>query len=56
MPIKDIKEKIIRDALEEKEKIIRDAEIKIENLKKQHKRENESIRQDIMERYMQEAN
>jgi len=55
MPIKDIKEKIIRDALEEKEKIIRDAEIKIENFKKQINEENESIRQDIMERYMQEA-
>ena len=55
MPIKDIKEKIIRDALEEKEKIIRDAEIKIENFKKQQKEENESIRRDIMKRYMQEA-
>jgi V/A-type H+-transporting ATPase subunit E len=55
MPIKDIKEKIIKDALEEKEKIIKDAEIKIENFKKQQKEENESIRRDIMERYMQEA-
>jgi V/A-type H+-transporting ATPase subunit E len=55
MPINDIKEKILKDALEEKEKILKDAEIKIENFKKQIKEENESIRQNIMERYMQEA-
>ncbi|NLL62031.1 MAG: hypothetical protein GX240_04495 [Candidatus Atribacteria bacterium] len=55
MSIKDIKERILRDALKEKERILRDTKIRIEELKSQDLKENESIRRDIMERYKQEA-
>ena len=55
MSIKDIKEKILQDALEEKEKILQDTKIRLEELKFQALKENESIQRDIMERYKQEA-
>ena len=55
MSIKDIKEKILQDALKEKEEILRNTKIRIEELKSQALTKNESIRRDIMERYKQEA-
>ena len=55
MAIKDIKEKILQDALEEKKKILQDSKIRIEELKSQTLKEDESIQLDIMERYKQEA-
>ncbi len=55
MSIKEIKEKILQDALDEKEKIIKGAEIKIANLKSQVKKEIESMQREILDRYNQEA-
>jgi V/A-type H+-transporting ATPase subunit E len=55
MSIKEIKEKILQDALNEKEKILKDAEIEIANIKNQAKREIESIQKEILGRYSQEA-
>jgi V/A-type H+-transporting ATPase subunit E len=55
MSIKEIKEKILQDALNEKEKILKDAEVEIANIKNQAKREIESIQKEILGRYSQEA-
>ena len=55
MSTKEIKEKILQDALNEKEKILKDAEVEIANIKNQAKREIESIQKEILGRYSQEA-
>jgi len=55
MPIKDIKEKIIEDALHEKEIIIEEAKENIKNMKNHAQKEIISIKNEIMERYEQEA-
>jgi V/A-type H+-transporting ATPase subunit E len=55
MSIKEIKEKILQDALEEKEKIFKDTEVKRENIKSLAKKEIDSIQKEILERYNQEA-
>ena len=55
MSIKEIKEKILRDALDEKAKILKDAEEKIANLKSQFGKEIEAVQKEILDRYNQEA-
>ncbi len=55
MSINKIKEKILGDALEEKGKIQKEAEIEIENIKSLAKKETESIKKEILEKYNQEA-
>ena len=55
MSIKEIKEKILQDALSERENILKDAEVEIANIKNQAKREIESIQKEILGRYSQEA-
>jgi len=55
MPIKDIKEKIIEDALHEKENILEEVKENIKNMKNQAQKESNSIKNQIMERYKQEA-
>lgn len=55
MSMKEIKEKILQDALDEKEKILKEAETKIINLKSKFGKEIESIQREILDRYNQEA-
>ena len=55
MSIKEIKEKILQDALNEKEEVLKDAEVKIASLKNQFEKEIESIQREILDRYNQEA-
>ena len=55
MSIKEIKEKILQDALDEKEKILKDAEEEIANLRSQFGKEIESMQIEILDRYNQEA-
>ncbi len=55
MPIKDIKEKIIEDALQEKEKIIEDAKKNIKNMGEDFQKDIDAIKKGIMDRYEQEA-
>jgi len=55
MPIKDIKDKIIEDALHEKEKIIKEANENIKKIRDNHQKELNSIKNNIMERCEQEA-
>lgn len=55
MPIKDIKDKIMEDALEEKEKIINKAKEHIKNMKENIQKEMDSMKNDMMEHHHQEA-
>ena len=55
MSLKDIKEKILLDASQVKNRIWEDAKIKIEGIKKQESKENETIEYSILEKYRQEA-
>jgi len=55
MPIKDIKDKIIEDALHEKEKIIKEANENIKKIRDNNQKELNSIKNNIMERCEQEA-
>lgn len=55
MSLKDIKEKILLDASQVKDRIWEDAKIKIEGIKKQESKENETIEYSILEKYRQEA-
>ncbi len=55
MPIKDIKEKIIEDALHEKEKIIKEANEDIKKIREHAQKEIDSIKNKITEHYEQEA-
>ena len=55
MSMKEIKEKILKDALNEKEKILKDAEEKIANIRSQFEKEIESMQREILDRYNQEA-
>ncbi len=55
MPIKDIKNKILEDAQNEKDSIIKEAEEYIKETKENLQNEIASIKKDIMERYEQEA-
>lgn len=55
MSLKDIKEKILLDASQVKNRIWEDAKIKIEGIKKQESKENETIEYSILEKYKQEA-
>lgn len=55
MPIKDIKDKIIKDALSEKEKIIEKAKENIKNMEVQTQKEIDVIKKGILERYEHEA-
>jgi len=55
MPIKDIKDKIIEDALHEKEKIIKEANENIKKIRDNNQKKIKSIKNNIMEGYEQEA-
>jgi len=55
MPIKDIKDKIIEDALHEKEKIIKEANGNIKKIRDNNQKRLNSIKNNIKEQYEQEA-
>ena len=55
MPMKDIKDKIIEDALQEKDKIIEDAKKNIKNMEEDFQKDIDAIKKEIMDRYEQEA-
>jgi|GEM_PF-594859 len=55
MPIKDIKDKIIEDALHEKEKIIKEANENIKKIRNNNQEKLNSIENNILEQYEQEA-
>lgn len=55
MSIKEIKEKLLQDALEEKQKIIKNVKTEIDQIKNQAKRENDLLQKEILDRYQQEA-
>ncbi len=55
MSIKEIKEKILQEAFEEKQRIIKNAEKEIDYIKNEAKRENALIQKEILDRYHQEA-
>ncbi len=55
MPIKDIKEKIINDAIEEKEKLYQEVNISIKELEDDFEREKKNLKENILGRYNQEA-
>lgn len=55
MSLKDIKEKILLDASQVKNRIWEEAKIKIEDIKKQESKENETIEYSILEKYRQES-
>ncbi|MFW6148536.1 MAG: V-type ATP synthase subunit E [Atribacterota bacterium] len=55
MPIKDIKDKILADAQNEKDSIIKKAEEYIKDTKENLQNEINSIKKEIMERYEQDA-
>src|SRR6056297_153035 len=55
MPIKNIKDKIIEDALHEKEKIIKEANENIKKIRNNNQEKLNSIENNILEQYEQEA-
>lgn len=55
MPIKDIKEKILEESLEEKERIIHAAKENIKKMINQSQREIDALKKGILEQYEQEA-
>lgn len=55
MPIKDIKDKILENALQEKDKIIEEAKNEVEKIKEEAKNEIEKIKNNILQDYKQEA-
>ncbi|MDD2352022.1 MAG: V-type ATP synthase subunit E [Atribacterota bacterium] len=55
MPIKDIKDKILENAFQEKDKIIEEAKKEVEKIKEEAKNEIEKIKNNILQDYKQEA-
>jgi V/A-type H+/Na+-transporting ATPase subunit E len=55
MPIKDIKDKILEDALHEKDRIIKEANENIKKIRDDRQKDLNSIKNNIIERYEQEA-
>ncbi|MDD4288874.1 MAG: V-type ATP synthase subunit E [Candidatus Caldatribacteriota bacterium] len=55
MPIKDIKDKILENAFQEKDKIIEEAKNEVEKIKEEAKNEIEKIKNNILQDYKQEA-
>lgn len=55
MSVKEIKEKILQDAFEKKDEIVRNAKVYIEEINEQAFKENEKIKNEILENFYNEA-
>jgi len=55
MPIKDIKEKIIKDAIAEKEKLYKEVNMVVKELEDDFEKEIKNLKDNILDRYNQEA-